>query len=174
MIHGSNYTDGTAAIIYLRYTAPESDTMTSEVAGCIVRNDGEDPLDFQRRIAEGIIRAENELIDRVFAPYARRRSPNSVFKRPHITSSTKIITVFQSPTQSTSHRLNLIPSVSIVEAEFAVVGTHPEIGNGILSWHVRQSDADFNASYLNTHGGQVRAVTALEANNGVRTRRSIR
>ena len=51
--------------------------------------------------------------------------------------------------------------VSVVEAEYAVVGSHPDIGSGILYWH----DSDELGAYrdareIRKSGGEAKVVSA--------------
>lgn len=87
----------------------------------------------------------------------------------HLTTETQIV-AYRDGYHSTNpkdeevfDRRRLFTSVSVLVARFAVTGTHPLLGSGILSWHIYETQAAHNAAYLNKHGGQVRAIPARAA-----------
>ena len=87
----------------------------------------------------------------------------------HLTTDTQIV-AYRDGYYSTNpedeevfDRRRLFASDSVLVARFAVTGTHPVLGSGVLSWHIYETHATRNAAYLNKHGGQVRAIRALEA-----------
>jgi hypothetical protein len=53
-------------------------------------------------------------------------------------------------------------SSSIFQDKYAVVGSHPELGTGILTWNKTMKEAENNSTIINDSGGEARAVTSEE------------
>jgi len=55
------------------------------------------------------------------------------------------------------------PSTDINKGKFAVVGSHPGLGSGILAWNKTQEQAWANSYAINDAGGKARVQTKEEA-----------
>lgn len=58
---------------------------------------------------------------------------------------------------------SVYPSVASHVASFAVVGSHPTLGSGVLYWLSSRHQADHNATAVRMNGGTAQVETAATA-----------
>ena len=57
----------------------------------------------------------------------------------------------------------LYPKTDIIVGKFAVEGHHPDLGSGILFWHLKEHHALYNKAVINANGGSAKVLTRGEA-----------